>query len=250
MINEAKYVPLYHETRSMSEQSNSSLPQVQVPIVYNPSEVIGLFNEFLARKTNGIIHVRGIYRPGNGHQYNGVFYDLLRDEFSQKELTLVISHEIRSQLQEGNLVEFKGFVDRRVSNDCAVKLQLNVSGASVVQQQTLSENDVRRIEIRNAKAKAGVKNIDGILEAAIYADRRPVVGLVYAQTSITDKDFNAGRQAAGAMIDFKEYRATFTKPDEFIGVLRQADADRTVSASSGAVAPGSRHWRIYPSSNA
>jgi len=217
---------LYYEKRSMSEQSNSSLSQAQLPVVYNPSEVIGLFNEFLARKTNGIIHVRGIYRPGNGHQYNGVFYDLLRDEFSQKELTLVISYEIRSQLQEGNLVEFKGFVDRRVSNDCAVKLQLNVSGASVVQQQTLSEDDVRRIEIRNAKAKAGFKNIDGLLEAAIYADRRPVVGLVYAQTSITDKDFNAGRQAAGAMIDFKEYRATFTKPDEFIGVLRQADADK------------------------
>ena len=55
----------------MSEQSNSSLSQAQVPVVYNPSEVIGLFNEFLARKSNDIIHVRGIYRPGNGHQYNG-----------------------------------------------------------------------------------------------------------------------------------------------------------------------------------
>jgi hypothetical protein len=209
----------------MSEQSSSSMPQVQVPVVYNPSEVIGLFNEFLARKSNGLIYVRGIYRPGNGHQYNGVFYDVLRDEFSQKELTLVISHEIRSQLQEGNLVEFKGFVDRRVSNDCSVRLLLNVSGASVVQQQTVSEDDVRRIEIRNAKARAGFKNIDGILEAAIYADRRPSVGLVYAQTSITDKDFNAGKRAAGAMIDFKEYRATFTKPDEFVGELRKADAD-------------------------
>ena len=206
----------------MSEIQKST-PGLLLPVTYRPSEVIGLFSEALARKTNGIVHVRGIYHPGKGIQYGGAYYDLLRDELSSKELTIIVSSEIRSHLSDGNLVDIKGFVDRKISNDCSVKLQLNVTGMDIVQEQTISEDDRRRIEIRSAKAKAGFKNVDGILEAAIYADRRPSVGLVYAQTSITDKDFDAGKKAAGVMIDFWEYRATFTRPDEFIRILRQAD---------------------------
>lgn len=208
----------------MSELQNPT-SELQLPVVYSPGEVIGLFNEALARKANGIVHVRGIYHPGKGFQYGGVYYDFLRDEYSSKELTIVVSSEIRSQLADGNLVDIKGFVDRKVSNDCSVKLQLNVTGMDIVQEQTVSEDDQRRIEIRNAKAKAGFKNVDGILEAAIYADRRPSVALVYAQTSITDEDFDAGKQAAGVMIDFEEYRVTFTRPDDVVRVLREADGN-------------------------
>ena len=206
----------------MNEQS-SNIPEVQFPVVYNPSEVIGIFADALAKRSAGVIHVRGIYHPGKGIQYGGVFYDILRDEFSVKELTILVSPEIRSRLTEGNLVDLKGMVERRVTNDCTVKLQLLVTGMNVVKEQTVSEEDIRRIEIRNAKARAGFRNVDLLLESAIYADRRPSVALVYADASITDKDFNAGREAAGAQIDFREYRVSFARPDAFVRVLQDVD---------------------------
>ena len=204
-------------------QLATNTPEVNLPMIYNPSEVIGIFAEALAKRSNGVIYVRGIYRPGKGIQYGGVFFDTLRDEFSPKELTIIISSAIRSQLTEGNLVDLKGLIERKVSNDCAVKLQLVVTGMSIVKEQTVSEEDLRRIEIRNKKARTGFKNVDGILESAIYADRRPSVALVYAESSITDKDFNAGKAAAEAQIDFREYRVSFARPDDFIRVLEKAD---------------------------
>ena len=206
----------------MKEQSINK-PEVLLPVVYNPSEVIGIFADALAKRSTGVIHVRGIYHSGKGIQYGGVFFDTLRDEFSTKELTIIVSSEIRNQLSDGNLVDLRGLVERRVSNDCAVKLQLLVTGMSIVKEQTVSEDDMRRIEIRNKKARVGFKNVDGLLESAIYADRRPSVALVYADASITDKDFNAGKAAAEAHIDFREYRVSFARPDAFIGVLEQAD---------------------------
>lgn len=203
---------------------NNAQVDVRMPAIYNPSEVIGLFSEALAKRSDGVIIVRGIYHPGRGISYNGYFFDVLKEEFSNRELTIIVPAEMRSQLSEGNLVELKGLVERRVGNDCSVKLQLSVTGMAVVQEQTMSEEDQKRIEIRGSKAKAGFKNVDAVLESAIYADRRPSVGLVYAEASITDKDFNAGREAAGTLIDFKEYRVSFSRPDAFISELRRVDS--------------------------
>lgn len=200
-------------------------PEVSVPTVYNPSEVVGIFAEVLARRSAGLIHVRGIYRPGKGVPYGGYYYDLLRDELSTKELPIMVSPHIRAQLVDGNLVDLKGLVERRVANDCSVRLLLQVTGMSVVQEQTISEDDLKRIEIRSEKAKAGFKNVDGILESAIYADRRPSVGLIFADTSITDADFNRGKEAAGTLIDFREYRVTFSRPDAFVQKLREVDGN-------------------------
>lgn len=208
----------------MSEQPTNTA-EIHIPVIYNPSEVIGIFSDALAKRSTGIIHVRGIYRPGKGIQYGGVFFDVLRDEFSCKELTIIVSTAIRSQLSEGNLVDLKGLIERKVSNDCAVKLQLLVTGVSIVKEQTVSREELRRIEIRNKKARSGFKNVDGILESAIYADKRPSVALVYADSSITDKDFNAGKDAAEAQIDFREYRVSFARPDAFIRVLDEADSN-------------------------
>ena len=209
----------------MNEKTDTT-PAIQLPVVYNPSEVIGIFADALAKRSAGVIHVRGVYRPGKGVQYGGSFYDFLKDEFSQRMLTIIVPSEIRTKLTEGNLVDLKGLVERRVNNDCSVQLQLAVTGMTMVQEQAFSDEELRRIEIRNGKAKAGFKNVDGILESAIFADRRPSVGLVYADSSITDADFNAGKEAAETQIDFHEYRVSFARPDAFVKVLLEADDNR------------------------
>jgi len=204
----------------MSTQSNNNLP---APVTYSPAEVVGLFSDLLAKRSAGLIYVRGIYRPGKGVQYSGYYYDSLRDEASARELTIIVTPEIRSQLTDGCLVDLKGLIERRVTNDCSVRLALQVTGTSVVQEHTISEDDLKRIEIRNTKAKAGFKNVNGVLESAIYADRRPSVGLVFAESSIVDEDFNRGKEAAETALDFVEYRVSFARPDAFVRMLQDVD---------------------------
>ena len=191
--------------------------------VYNPNEIINLFSESLARRGAGIVNVRGIYQKGKNTSYGGYFYDFLKDEFAQYELSIKIPGMLREGLEEGNLVDMKGTIDRRVNNNCTVQLTLNVTGVIVVQEQTFSEEELRRIEIRKKKSQAGYRKVDNILEGAIFADRRPSVALVFADSSITDADFDAGKQAAEVQIDFTEYRVSFARPRDFVQTLREAD---------------------------
>ena len=206
----------------MNEQSITSPSQVTI---YNPNEIINLFSESLSRRGPGIVHVRGIYHRGKGGNYGGYYYDSLKDEFSPYEMSIKIPEGLRSGLEDGNLVEMRGTVDRKVNNYCTVQLQLNVTGVAVVQEQTISEEDLRRIEIRRKKASAGFRKVDAIRASAIFADRRPSVALVFADSSITDADFDAGKEAAAVQIDFREYRVSFARAEAFIATLRQADSD-------------------------
>ncbi len=56
------------------------------------------------------------------------------------------------------------------------------------------------------------------------SDKRPQIALVYAETSITNDDFEKGVQAARTHIDFKEYRVSFAKTKAFCQTLKQLDA--------------------------
>ena len=47
--------------------------------------------------------------------------------------------------------------------------------------------------------------------------------MVYAETSITNDDFEKGVQAARTHIDFKEYRVSFAKTKMFCQTLKQLD---------------------------
>lgn len=206
------------------DSSTPTVAPAQVTI-YNPNEIINLFSDSLSRKGPRIINVRGIYHRGKGGNYSGYYYDALKDEFSPYELSLKVPALLRESLEDGNLVDMKGTIDRKVNNYCSVQLQLNVTGVVIVQERTISEDDLKRIEIRRKKTQSGYRKVDNILEGAIFADKRPSVALVFADSSITDADFDAGKDAAAVQIDFYEYRVSFAKPAAFIQTLREADGN-------------------------
>ncbi len=50
--------------------------------------------------TRKVLKVKGIYTQGKGGNYNGFYYDRLKDETSDAFMTLVVPGIIRSQLTE------------------------------------------------------------------------------------------------------------------------------------------------------
>ena len=88
----------------------------------------------------------------------------------------------------------------------------------------MSEDEVKRTELRRIKSEKGFKNVDSILESLLYQDKRPKVALIYAETSITNEDFEKGVQAARTHIDFTEYRESFARTKAFCQKLKQLDA--------------------------
>ena len=197
---------------------------------YRPSEIIAIFNELLARQntqTGGrLVCIRGIYMSRQSDPRWQYVYATLHDEATQDELTIRLTQQQAQSLTSGNLVEILGTLSRNITAKGQIQLMLNVSRIEVVQNQVVDEEEQKRIELRQRKAATGFKNVDALLENLLFTDLRPKVALVFATTSITMSDFNAGINAAKAAIDFVEYRVNFAKANELCSQLQDIDGQR------------------------
>ena len=198
----------------------------QVVKYYKPSELLGMFTSYLSQQdvNRQVIYLQGIYLKNPKHDTRwSSRYDILRDENTQTEITLQIPYKLCEDLKDGNLVTVGGVLGRRVQNNSHIQLMLVVSRVEVVQEQAIDENEIKRMELRRQKSTKGFKNVDSILEQLLFIDQRPKVALVFAATSITMSDFNAGIQAAKAAIDFEEYRVNFSNSQELCQALKNID---------------------------
>ena len=193
---------------------NSIPNSKQLPAtIYKPSELLVMF-----------IFLQGIYLKNPKHDARWTNrYDILRDENTQTEITLQIPYKLCEDLKDGNLVTVGGVLGRRVQNNSHIQLMLVESRVEVVQEQAIDEDEIKRMELRRTKSSAGFKNVDSILEQLLFIDQRPKVALVFAATSITMSDFNAGIEAAKAAIDFYEYRVNFSNSQELCKTLKTID---------------------------
>ena len=198
-------------------------------VIYKPSELLGMFTSYLSKQDVNlkIIYLRGIYLKNPKHDPRWIYrYDILRDEDTQTEITLQISQKLCSELKDGNLVTVGGVLGKRVQNNSHIQLMLVVSRVEIVQEQVVDEEEQKRIEFRRKKVQIGYKNIDGVLEQKLFIDERPRVALVFAATSITMSDFNAGINAAKSAIDFYEQRVNFANTKELTALLKELDQQK------------------------
>ena len=206
--------------------TNSELTNLPSATVYKPSELLGIFTSFLSQTdvNRKVIYLRGIYlkNPKHDPRWNSR-YDTLRDEDTQTEITLQIPQRLCDNLKDGNLVQVGGVLGRRAQNNCHIQLMLVVSRIDIVQEQAIDESEIKRMELRQKKASVGFKNVDSLLEQLLYTDQRPQVALVFAQTSITMSDFEAGINAAKSAIDFTERRVNFSNSQELVRTLQALD---------------------------
>ncbi len=145
----------------LSSQTNN-MPQT----VYKPSEIIGIFNSILAKQSVNaqVVYLRGVYLASGRQSYNGYFYDTLRDEDRQEEITIYVTQQQRENLKNGNLVNVGGVLGRNINNRGQIQIVLNVSRIEVVQEQAIDENEIKRMELRQKKSADGFKNVDSVLE--------------------------------------------------------------------------------------
>ena len=194
--------------------------------IYKPSELLGMFTSYLSQQdvNKQLIFLQGIYWKNANHDPKwSARFDILRDENTQTAITLQIPYKLADDLKDGAKITVGGVLGRRVRNDSNIQLMLVVSRVEVVQEQAVDENEIKRMELRRTKSSQGFKNVDSILEQLLFIDQRPKVALVFAATSITMSDFNAGIEAAKAAMDFYEYRVNFSNSQELCQTLKTID---------------------------
>ena len=207
----------------------AALPPAQI---LQPSEILNIFSDYLAKNVTSskVVFIRGIYFKKKFDPSWKYAYDIIRDENDQREITIVIPPSLRDGLKDGALVLLGGNINRALKDNGTIQLQLYVTRADIVQDHAISEEDMKRAKIRNAKSRLGYKNVDSILEDILYRGEKPRVALVFATTSITMSDFNAGKDAASAQIDFTECRVPFSKPQEVADLLSKLDQNNSYDA--------------------
>ncbi len=206
----------------MSTSSNIPAPAN----LFKPSEIIGILRNHLAtgQVNQKVVCLRGIYfKGGYINQYYRTATDRLVDESTSDELTLSMPLNLRDDLENGNVITVHGILDRSITNKGLIQIVLKVTEVEKIKELALSEDEIKRTELRRIKSEKGFKNVDSILESLLFQDKRPQIALVYAETSITNDDFEKGVQAARTHIDFKEYRVSFAKTKMFCQTLKQLD---------------------------
>lgn len=193
---------------------------------YKPSELLNIFKNFLSNKEINatILCLRGIYLMSISEKYyNDEAYDRLRDENSPEEITIVIPLSLRNGLKNGNLISVYGTLDRKLYQTGSIQILLRVSRVDKVKEFAISEDEIKRAEFRRKKESLGYKNVDVILENKLFVGNRPHAAIVYADTSITNADFEKGLSAAKSSIDFEEFRVSFANPKAFCSLISQLD---------------------------
>lgn len=197
---------------------------ITLPNFYKPSELMGIFKNFFSHKgiNASVLCLQGIYFKSD-KVYGNAAWDQLRDENTSESLTVIVPISLRNDLQNGNLISVYGTLDRRVQNNGSIQFLLNVSRIEKVKDIAISEDEVKRAECRRKKGELGYKNVDGILENKLFANQRPKVALIYADTSITNSDFEKGLAAAKSNIDFVESRISFANSKALCTLLKTLD---------------------------
>ena len=194
------------------------------PNFYKPSELMGIFKNFFSHKeiNASVLCLQGIYFKSD-KVYGNAAWDQLRDENTSESLTVIVPVSLRNDLQNGNLISVYGTLDRRVQNNGSIQFLLNVSRIDKVKDIAVSEDEVKRAECRRRKGELGYKNVDSILENKLFVNQRPKVALIYADTSITNSDFEKGLAAAKSSIDFVESRISFANSQALCTLLKSLD---------------------------
>ena len=194
---------------------------------FKPPEIISILRNHLAtgQVNQRVVSLRGIYFQGTYiNQYFHTATDRLVDEDGSDELSILIPLNLRDDLDNGNVITVHGVLDRTITNKGLIQVVLKVTAVEKIKELAMSEDEIKRTELRRIKSEKGFKNVDSILESLLYQDKRPKVALIYAESSITNEDFEKGVQAARTHIDFTEYRESFARTKAFCQKLKQLDA--------------------------
>jgi len=97
-------------------------------LCYNPSSLIGIFNNALTIEvTKRAFRIKGVYIPGKGLNYNGYYYDYIKDESADACVTLIVPRAIRHELTAEQTIECSAYLSKKVQSATGrIDLQVNI----------------------------------------------------------------------------------------------------------------------------
>lgn len=196
-------------------------------VIYSPAAVLHLFNNALnVAQGKRLIQLKGVFQPGKGGNYGGYYYDSLRDESSDAQLTICVPALIRNELQPNKTVTVNGFITRRVVNNASrIEIQLTVTELIGQSQSKYSAEDIKRMELQQAKAAAGFRDVQGFIKDRIITEQSFRIGVIIGKSAIIDQDIRHQLRESVSFYDLYFHRISLISEGEIIRAMEQLDSE-------------------------
>lgn len=216
--------------------TSSKTNNAQVLQAYSPQAILNIFNNAIKAPTaeHTLIRIKGIYEPGKGVDYYGYYYDTLSDEATGSSMTLKVPAIMRERLVPGRLIDFTGFVTRKLEEKGgAIRIHLNLSELHEVKRSEFSETEHLALDLIRRKANKGYKEVDSFLTRNILSNTPPHISVYIGTTSIIDQDIAHALGEAAAFFDLNFIRINLTSVQDILSVFDDDESDIIILARGG-----------------
>ena len=201
-------------------------------LVYSPASLIGVFTNALNNETTKkLLLVRGVYVPGKGAVYSGLYYDSLRDENTDAFITLVVSAALRHSLVAQRRLECTAYVSKRVQPAGArVELLLNVVEVIGQAESVYTPEQLAGFGMLQKKATLGYKDVDTFIKTKIINDEPIKVTIITGRSGIVDSDIKHQLGEAISEYTFKFAKFNLGSDQDVINALKESENDCDILA--------------------
>lgn len=77
---------------------------------------------------------------------------------------------LRDDFENGNVITVHGILDRTLTNKGLTQIVLKVTEVEKLKDLAVSEDEIKRTELRRIKSEKGFKNVDNILKTSCSQD--------------------------------------------------------------------------------
>jgi hypothetical protein len=197
------------------------------PVIYLPAAVLNLFNNSISvSQTKRIIQLKGVYLQGKNTLYSGYYYDTFHDESSEAAITILVPPLIRNELKPNKTVTVTGFITRRIVHASgSIQIQLTVTDLVEQTQNKYSEDEIKKIELMQAKANTGYRDVYSWLKERIINEEPLKIGIIIGKTGIIDNDIKHQLRESIGFYDLSFHRVNLTSEQEILAALDRLNAD-------------------------
>lgn len=210
------------------------MPEKEI-FIYTPAALVNLFaNSIQFEAAKEMKRVKGKFVQGKDFLYGDKYYDVLKDESSDASMTLLVPGLIRSTLQNNEIIELTGYLQKRVVN-AGGRIELQLVVVDVVDQNkpSFNQDELQAFEILQKKRNTGYLDVDGFIKKQLLNDEKVSVDIFVGKTGIIHSDIEWQLKDSVGFYNIEFVPINLSNEYEIIEALQNSAADVIAIARGG-----------------
>lgn len=196
--------------------------------VYSPAAIVAIFNAGITiKEEKRIIRLRGVFKKTGTANYGGFYYNRLKDEAAENQITLITPAIIHNKLDDNKTIDFNGYITRRIDKNGRIDIILNIIDLVSLSTNKYSEVDEKKMELINKKVAQTPKDLDAVIKNAVFNNRVIKIVVIMGRSGIIDNDIKKAMGDVSTLFDLKFHRVSLSASSEIINAIKTFDKEDT-----------------------